>query len=113
MERKWEEQARQYRNYKIALNACNVRMISCLGKDVREGDRVEPSIVRNKGKEPVISGDDDALTDDELSSKRSQSMIPPPGSNSRGSIRAKSQRKHTHHLAFSDVVSGVSRQARE
>ena len=28
---------------------------------MQEGDNVEPPIVHNKGKEPVISGDGDAL----------------------------------------------------
>ena len=42
-----------------------------LGKDVREGDRAEPPIVHNKGKEHVIFGDGDAPANDELSSKRS------------------------------------------
>ena len=36
-----------------------------LGKDVREGDCVKPQIVLNKGKEPVIFGDDDSSTEDE------------------------------------------------
>ena len=42
-----------------------------LGKDMQEGDRVEPPIVRNKGKDSVISGNGDAPTNDELSSYRS------------------------------------------
>ena len=52
-----------------------------LGKDAREGDRAEPPIVHNKGKEPVIYGNGDAPTDDELSSERSPSMGPPLGRN--------------------------------
>ena len=49
-----------------------VEKILELGKDVQEGDSVEPPIVRNKGKEPVISSDGDALEDDELSSMRKE-----------------------------------------
>ena len=80
---------------------------------MREGDRAEPPVVRNKGKEHVISGDNDALTDDELSSERSSSTSPSPGRYARGSIRAKLRRKHSHSLALSDAVSGASRRARE
>ena len=65
-----------------------------LRKDVREGDRVEPPIVRNKGKEPVIFGDRDAPKYDELSFGGSSSTSPPPGRNARGSTKTKSQRKH-------------------
>ena len=84
-----------------------------LGKDMQEGDRAEPPIVCNKGKEHVISGDGDTSTDDELSSVRPPSMSPPPKRNARGSTRAKSQRKHSHCPALSDVVSGASCLARE
>ena len=40
-------------------------------------------------------------------------MSHPPGRNSRGSTRAKSLRKHSHHPALSDAISGASRRARE
>ena len=80
---------------------------------MREGDCVETSIVRNKGKESVISGDSDGLADDELSSGRSSSMSPPPRRNARGITRAKSQRKHLHRPALSDAISGASRRAKE
>ena len=43
-----------------------------LGKDVRDDDRVEYPIARNKGKEPIISGNSDTSIDDELSTS------PPP-----------------------------------
>ena len=96
MERKQEEQARQMHE----LQDCAERLqrendqlqsqVVELGKDVQERDRAEPPIVCNKGKEPVIFGDCDALIDDKLSSGRSSSMSPPPGKNARGSIRAKS-----------------------
>ena len=74
-------------------------MISCdpyieksleIGKDVPEGDRAKPLIVRNKEKEPVISDDGDAPIDDELSSERSLSTSLLLGRKTRGSTRAKS-----------------------
>ena len=61
-----------------------------LRKDVREGDLVEPPIVHNKGKEPVISDNGDAPATDELSFGSSSSTSPPPGKNARGSTRDKS-----------------------
>ena len=67
-----------------------------LGKDVRDGDHAEHPIACNKEKEPITSGDSDALIDDELSFGRSPSTSPPLGRNARGSTRAKSRRKHSH-----------------
>ena len=93
-------------------------MISCgpyveksleLGKDVLGGDRAEPLIVRKKEKELFISDDGDTPIDDELSSERSLSTSLLLGRNTRGSTIAKSRRKHLHHPALSDVVSGASR----
>ena len=79
-----------------------------LGKDVRDDDRVEHPIARNKGKKPIIFGDGDAPVDDELSSRRSPSMSPSPRRNAWGSTRAKLQRKHLHRPALSYIVSGTS-----
>ena len=83
-----------------------------LGKDVRDGDRDEYPIARNKGKESIVSKND-SLEDDELSSMRSLSTSPLPGRNAQSSTRAKSRRKHSHRPALNDAVSGASRQARE
>ena len=80
---------------------------------MRDGDCAEHSIVHNKGKELIISGDGDNPANDGLSSGRSPSMSPPPGRNARGSTRVKSLRKHSHRLALSDAISGASRRARE
>ena len=52
-----------------------------LGKDVRDGDCVEHPIVHNKGKDPIIFGDGDAPSDDELSFGRFSSTSPLPGRN--------------------------------
>ena len=60
-----------------------------LGKDVRDDDRVEHTIVRNKGKEPIISNDSDTPIDDKLFFGRSPSWSPSPGRNARGSTRTK------------------------
>ena len=87
---------------------------SCeLGNDVRDGDRVEHPIARNKGKEPITYSDDYALIDDELSFGRSPSTSPPQGRNARGRTRTKSRRKHWHCPALSDAVSCASLRARE
>ena len=83
-----------------------------LGRDVQDGDRAEHIIAHNKEKEPIIPDDVDALTDDELSSRRSPSMSPPPRRDARGSTRAKSRRKHSHHPTFNDAVSSASSRAR-
>ena len=61
---------------------------------MREGDHVEPPIVHDEGKEPVVSGDGDAPADDELSSGRSSSTSHLLRKNARGNKKAKSRRKH-------------------
>ena len=55
-----------------------VEKILELGKDIQGGDFAEYPVVHNKGKEPIIS-DNEAPTDDELSSGRSPSTSPPLG----------------------------------
>ena len=86
MKRKQEEQARQMQELQARtkrLQRENDQLRSQveksleLGKDVRDGDPVEHIVVRNKGKESIVS-DNEAPADDELSSRRSQSMSPPP-----------------------------------
>ena len=83
-----------------------------LGKDVRDGNCAKHPIVRNKGQEPIVS-DNEAPTDDELSSGISPSTSPPPGRTARGSAKAKSPRKHSYRPTLSDAVSGASRRDRE
>ena len=87
MERKQEEQARQMQELQARIECLQrendqlrsqVEKSLKLGNDVREGDRVEHPIVRNKGKEPIISDDGDAPANDELSSRGSLSISPPP-----------------------------------
>ena len=98
MERKQEEQVRHMQELQACVERLQhendqlqsqVEKSLELGKDVRDGDHAEHPVVCNKGKEPVVS-DNEVLTDDELSFKRSPSMSPPPGRNARGSTRAKS-----------------------
>ena len=69
-------------------------------------------IPRNRGKEPVILDDVDTPGDDELSSGSSPSLSLSPAKNARESTKAKSRKKSSHHLAFSDAISGASRRAR-
>ena len=87
MKRKQEEQARQMQELQVRderLQRDNDQLRaqveeSCdLGKDVRDDDRVEYPIARNKGKEPIIFSNSDSSIDDELSSRRSRSTSPPP-----------------------------------
>ena len=122
MERKQEEQARQMQELQAHVERLQrendqlralVDKSRDLGKDVQDGDRAEHPIACNKGKEPIIFGDSDAPTDHELSFGRFPSMSPPPGTNARGNIRAKSRRKHSHHPTLSDAVSGASHRAKE
>ena len=117
MERKQEEQASQMQELQARVERLQcennqlrsqVEKILKLGKDVRDCDRAGHLVVPNKGKELMVS-DNEAPADDELSSGRSPSTSPPPGRNARDSIRAKSRRKHSHHLTLSDDVSGTSR----
>ena len=60
-------------SYKLALQHENDQLLSQveksieLGKDVRDGDRVEHPAVRNKEKKHVVF-ENEAPTDDELSS---------------------------------------------
>ena len=63
-------------------------------------------ISHNKGKEPI--DDVDTLADDELSSGSSPSLRLLPVKNT----RAKSRKRTSHRLTFSDAVSGASRRAR-
>ena len=83
-----------------------------LGKDVQDGNRAKHPVVRNKGKEPIVS-DNEAPTDDELSSGMSPSTSHPPGRTARGSARAKSPRKHSYHPTLSDAVRGAFHRDRE
>ena len=69
-------------------------------------------ITRNRGKEPIVPNEVDTLADDELSSGSSPSLSLSPAKNARESTKAKSHKKPLHHLAFSDVISGASRNAR-
>ena len=57
-------------------------------------------IPRNRGKEPVIPDDVDTPGDDELSLGSSLSLSLSPTKNTRGSTKAKSRKKASHHLAF-------------
>ena len=72
MERKQEEQARQMQELQVRIKSLQrdndqlrsqVEKSLKLGKDVREGDCAERPIIRNKEKDPIISNDGDAPTD--------------------------------------------------
>ena len=90
-----------------------IEKIRDLGKYVRDGSRVAYPITRNKGKEPVIPDDVDTPTDDELSLGSSPSLSLSSTMNTRESAKAKSRKRPSHHLAFSNAVSGASLRARK
>ena len=62
----------------------------------------------NKGKELIIPDNVNILADYELSSGSSPSLSLSLGKDARGSINAKSRKRLSHHLTFSDAVSGAS-----
>ena len=66
----------------------------------------------NRGKEPVIPDDVDTPAEDELSSGSSPSMSLLPTKNARGSTKAKSLKKPSHHPALSDAINDASRRVR-
>ena len=65
-------------------------------------------IARDKGKGPIVPDDVDTPEDDELSSSSSPSLNLSPVRNTRESIRTKSHKRPSPHLAFSNTVSGTS-----
>ena len=83
-----------------------------LGKKVRDSDQAAYLITRNKGKEPVILDNVYTPANDELSSSNSPSLSLSLTKNVRESAKANSRKRPSHHPAFSDVVSGISRRAR-
>ena len=70
------------------------------------------SITRNRGKELFIPDNVDTLADDELSSDNSPSLSLSLAKNAQESVKAKLRKRHSHHPAFNEAVSGVSRRAR-
>ena len=78
------------------------------GRDVQDSGRALHPVPRNRGKEPIIPNEADALADDELSS----GSFPPLGLSLAKNIRAKSRKRTSHRLTFSDSVSGASRWVR-
>ena len=69
-------------------------------------------IACNRGKELIIPDDVDTPTDDELSSSSSPYLSLSLAKNARESTKAKSRKRDSHLLAFSNAVSGASSRAR-
>ena len=69
-------------------------------------------IAHNRGKKPIIYDDVDTPANDELSLGKSPSLSLSPVKNTWESTKAKSCKRPSHHLAFSDAVSGISHRAR-
>ena len=121
MERKQEEKARQkkelqghakcspWENDQLLLQ---IEKSRDLGKDVRDAGQAVLPTARNKGKNPAILDDVNTPANDELSSSSSPSLSLSLIKNAREGTKAKSRKRPSHHLAFSDVVSGASRKAR-
>ena len=86
---------------------------SCdLRKYIRDSGRVMLPTTRNKGNEPTVPDDVDIPADDELSLDSSPSLSLSHAKDSRGSTKAKSRKRPSHHPTFSDAVSDASRRAR-
>ena len=75
---------------------------------MQDSGRALHPIPRNRGKEPIISDEADALADDELSLGSSPPLGPLPVKNTRARLR----KRTSHHFAFNNVVSDASRQVR-
>ena len=83
-----------------------------LRKDVRDNGRAAHPTVRNKGKEPIVPDDVDTLANEELSLGGSPSLSLSLAKDVRGSTKAKSCKRSSHHPAFSDAINGASNKAR-
>ena len=80
---------------------------SCdLGKYVRDRGRATHPMAHNRGKDPIIPNVVDTPVDDELSSSSSPSSLSPT-KNARESTNAKSCKRPSHQVAFSDAISGA------
>ena len=121
MERKHEEQVRQTKElqghagrlqWKNDQLRAHMEKSRDLRKDVRDGGRAVHPITRNKVKEPVIPDNVDTLVDDKMPSGSSSSLSLSPTKNARESTKAKLRKSPSHHLAFSDAISGASRRVR-
>ena len=83
-----------------------------LGKDVRNNIRDVQPITHDKGKGLVAPDNVDTLMDDELSLGSSPSLNLSPAKNTWESVRTRSRKRPSPHLAFNDSVSGASHRAR-
>ena len=109
MERKQEEQARQMKElqgHAECLHQENdqlraqIKKKCDLRKDVRDSGRATHPTIRNKGKEHIVLDDVDTLADEELSSGGSPSLTLSPAKDARGSTKAKSCKRSSHHLGL-------------
>ena len=95
METKHEEQARQMAElrdlaeYLQQENDClRTHLEKDRGENTRESSHPTPLIKQNRGKEPILPSDNDAIEDDELSSGNSpQPDLSPPKNNVEVEIR--------------------------
>ena len=114
METKQEEQARQMaelRNRANHLEQENDRMRARLeedrGENARERNHLAPPVKQNRGKEPILPGDSNATTDDELSSGSSSLPdLSPPKNN----MEVESTKRPPRRSSCS--VSGMHRRVR-
>ena len=75
---------------------------------MQDSGRAWHLVTHNRGKEPIIPNEANALVDDELSLGSS----PPLGLSPTNDTRAKSRKRTLNRLAFSYAISGVSCRAR-
>ena len=114
METKQEEQARQMAelqnraDHQQQENDClQARLEDDRGENARGSNHPVPLVKQNKGKEPILSGDNDAAADDELSSGSSTLLdLSPPKNN----MEAESRKRPSRHSSRS--VNGMHRRVR-
>ena len=114
METKQEEQARhmaELRNRADHLQQENDRMRARLeedrGENARERSHLAPPVKQNRGKEPILPGDSDAVVDDELSYSSSLLLDLSPLKNN---VEAESRKRPLH--CSSRSINGMHRRAR-
>ena len=74
---------------------------------MQDSGRALHPVPHNRGKEPIIPDEADALEDDELS----LGSFPPLGPSPIKNISARLRKRTSHHPAFNDAISDASRQA--
>ena len=93
---------------------CSGRMTSCepRWRKVANLENKYEIAIELRNRSLTITDNVNTPADDELSSGSSPSLSLLPTKNARESPKAKSLKRPSHHLAFSDAISGASCRAR-